>query len=82
MKKDLAMKQIYEDFINKVLLTDNQKDILIRYIKNDSIVKIAEDTCQSTSSVSRIIADLKEKYYNYKKLEIAKLIILQRNKWY
>lgn len=75
MKKELSIKQIYDDFTNKIFLTDNEKDILIRYIKNDSIIKIANDTAQSTSTVSRTIADLKEKYDNYKKLEIAKLII-------
>ena len=81
MKKDLAVKQIYDDFINKILLTDNEHDILIRYIKDESIVQIATATNQSTSSISRTIADLKSKYNNYKKLELAKLIILQENKW-
>lgn len=80
MKKELAIKQIYDDFLNKMLLTDNEKDILIRYIKNDSIIKMAVDTAQSASTISRIIADLKEKYHNYKQLEIAKLIILDKNK--
>ena len=80
MKKDLAVKQIYDDFINKILLTDNEHDILIRYIKDESIVQIATATNQSTSSISRTIADLKSKYNNYKKLELAKLIILQENK--
>lgn len=81
MKKELAIRQIYDDFVNKILLTDNEKDILIRYIKNDSIIKIANDTAQSTSTISRIIADIKEKYIAYKKLEIAKLNILKQNKW-
>lgn len=80
MKKELAIRQIYDDFVNKILLTDNEKDILIRYIKNDSIIKIANDTAQSTSTISRIIADIKEKYIAYKKLEIAKLNILKQNK--
>lgn len=77
MKKELAIKQIFNDFTTKTILTDNEKDILIRYIKNDSIIKISNDTSQSPSSVSRVIAMLKEKYTNYKKLEIAKLILLQ-----
>lgn len=81
MKKELAIKQIYDDFTNKTFLTDNENDILIRYIKNDSIIKIANDTAQSTSTISRIIADIKEKYIAYKKLEIAKLNILKQNKW-
>lgn len=80
MKKDLAVKQIYDDFISKTILNDNEKDILLRYIKDDTIVKIANDTSQSTSSVSRIIADLKEKYQKYKDLELAKLILFQKDK--
>ena len=80
MKKDLAIKQLYDDFIIKVTLSDNEKDILDRYIKNDSIVKIALDTSQSYSTVSRIIVTLKNKYDTYKRLEIAKLTLLQKNK--
>ena len=81
MKKELAIKQIYDDFTSKIILTDNEKDILVRYIKNDSIVKIANDIKQGTTTVSRIIASLKSKYNDYKKLEIAKLILLQGDKW-
>lgn len=77
MKKELAIKQIFDDFVSKTILNDNEKDILIRYIKGDSIVKISTDTSQSTASVSRTVATLKEKYNNYKKLEIAKLKLLQ-----
>ena len=77
MKKELAIKQIYDDFTSKIILTDNEKDILLRYIRKDSIIKIANDTNQGTTTVSRIIAEIKEKYYNYKQLEIAKLVLLQ-----
>ena len=77
MKKELAVKQIYDDFVNKIILTDNEKDILDLYIKNESIVKIANLTTQSTVSVSRTIADLKEKYAKYKQLELAKLLLLK-----
>lgn len=76
MKKELANKQIYDDFTSKTILTDNEKDILIRYIRNDSIVKMADDTLQGTTTISRTIASLKEKYINYKKLELAKLMLL------
>ena len=77
MKKELAIKQIYDDFTEKVILNDNEKEILVRYIKNESIVKIAEETAQSASTVSRTIAQLKEKYKKYKELEIAKLLLLR-----
>ena len=80
MKKVLAIKEIREDFINKVMLSKNEIDILERYIKNDSIVKMAEDTKQGTATISRIIASIKEKYEDYKKLEIAKLILFTKKK--
>jgi len=80
MKKELAIKQIYDDFTSKIILTDNEMDILLRYIKNDSIIKIANDTNQGTTTVSRVIAELKNKYNNYKQLELAKLVLLQKNK--
>lgn len=77
MKKELAIKQIFDDFASKTILNDIELDVLIAYIKGDSIIKIATDTAQSTASVSRVIASLKEKYDNYKRLELAKLILLQ-----
>lgn len=80
MKKDLAIKQLYDDFIIKVTLSDNEKDILDRYIRNDSIVKISMDTSQSYSTVSRTIVILKNKYDTYKNLELAKLTLLQKKK--
>lgn len=76
MKKELANKQIFDDFISKTILTDNEKDVLVRYIKNDSIVKMASDTKQGTTTISRTIASVKEKYCKYKELELAKLMLL------
>lgn len=80
MKNDLSAKQIYDDFVSKTFLTDIEKEVLERYIKDESIIKIAEQIMQSTSTVSRTIHGLKKKYTNYKNLEIAKLMIFQKNK--
>lgn len=76
MKRELASKLIFDDFVSKTYLNELEQDILIRYIKNRSIIQIAEEVTQSTATVSRIIARLKVKYNNYKKLEISKLSIL------
>ena len=78
MKKDLCIKQIYDDFLDKVVLLDIEKQVLDLYIRNESIVKIADIICQGTSNVSRIIAELKIKYDKYKKLEMAKLEIFSK----
>lgn len=80
MKRELAIKQIYDDFTSKIILTDNEKEVLIRYIKNESIVKIADETKQGTTTVSRTIATIKGKYESYKKMELAKLVLLMGNK--
>lgn len=77
MKKELSIKQIYDDFISKVTLLDIEKEVLDLYIKDTSIVSMANELSMGTTTVSRIIADLKEKYNNYKKLEISKLEILK-----
>ena len=80
MKKDLSNRQIYDDFVNKTILNDLEKEVLMMYVKDESIIQIADNISQSTSTVSRIIAQLKDKYDNYKRLEIIKLMILQGNK--
>jgi len=78
MKKELSIKQIYDDFTSKVILNETEKDVLNKYIKNESIVKISTDLSISTASISRIIADIKNKYNNYKKLELVKLKFFQQ----
>jgi len=78
MKKELVSLQILNDFLSKTMLSDNEIDVLKRYIKGDTIVKIANDTSQGTATVSRIIANLKTQYNKYKELELAKLIIFQK----
>lgn len=77
MKKELCNKQIYSDFISKTILSNTEEEILIRYIRNDSIVKMSNDLSLGTATVSRIISTLKDKYSNYKKLEIARLMLFK-----
>ena len=81
MRIELANKQIFNDFTNKTILNDNEIDILIRYIKKESIIKMSEETNQSTASISRIIAKIKIKYEDYKKTELAKMMLLLGEKW-
>jgi len=80
MREELAVDMLYNDFISRVTLTDNEKEILPKYINGDSYVKMAIDTAQSYSSVSRTIVDLKRKYEIYKKMELTKLTLFNRNK--
>lgn len=75
MKNELAIIQIFNDFTSRVTLTEEELKVLKMYIKNYSYVKIANEMGMSDRSVGRIISYVKEKYDNYKKLELAKLKI-------
>lgn len=73
MAKELSNKIIYDDFLSKVILTNDEKIILDMLIKKESIIKISQAISMSDRNVSRIIKDLKKKYEDYKQIEIAKL---------
>ena len=75
MLKELCNKTIYDDFKSKTILTDEEIKILDMLILKYSLVKIAQEVCMSDRNVSRIVKDIKEKYNNYKMLELAKLDI-------
>jgi len=77
MIRELSNKIIYNDFISKVVLTDDETNVLNMLILKYSIIKISQEINMSDRNVSRIIKDLKEKYYIYKKIEIARLEIFK-----
>ena len=72
MIKELSNKVIYDDFISKTILTNEEINILNMYIRKESIIKMADTCCMSDRNISRIIRELKQKYKNYKTLEVAK----------
>ena len=78
MIKELCNKIIYNDFLDKVVLTDEEKRILDMLLLRYTLVKISQEIGMSDRNVSRIVKSLKDKYEMYKKLEIAKLNILSR----
>ena len=71
MIEELSAKIIYDDFINKTFLTDDEKKVLDMLIIKASVVKIATETNMSERNVSRIIKSIKEKYKKYKELQLA-----------
>ncbi|MBR6907733.1 hypothetical protein IKN40_04505 [bacterium] len=77
MKKELANEWLRNDFINKTILSERELDVLLLYVKGETIVKIADTTGQGTATVSVIIAQLKQKYEIYKQLELTKLQLLK-----
>lgn len=78
MIKELCNKIIYNDFLSKVVLTDEEKKILDMLLVRYTLVKISQEIGMSDRNVSRVVKSLKDKYEMYKKLEIAKLSILGR----
>ena len=77
MIKEICNIIIYNDFVDKVVLSDDEKQVLDLLIKKKSIIQISQDLNLSDRTVSRIIKDLKEKYNNYKTIEIAKYDIFK-----
>ena len=76
MKKDLSIKQIYDDFILKVTLDEDEINVLDMYIKNYSYVQMSLALNISERNISRIVNRLKEKYAIYRNLEVARLNML------
>lgn len=73
MKQKLSIKIFYDDFILKVSLDNEEKQVLDLYILNYSYVQIGMKMNMSERKVGKIIAELKQKYEQYRKLELYKL---------
>lgn len=78
MKTELAVKQIYEDFISKVMLDNDEKQVLDMFLKNYSYIKIGDTIGMSDRNVGRIMRIVKQKYENYRKLEVSKLELFKK----
>lgn len=76
MIEKLKIKALYNDFVNKVNLTDEQKRILNMMINKDSIVKISLEIGVSQRTISAETKKIKELYSNYLQMEITKMISL------
>lgn len=77
MLKKLSNKIIYEDFISKTRLTDDEIKVLDMLLDRELVVKIAQELHMSDRNVSRIKKAIKEKYNTYKTIEIAKADIFR-----
>ena len=78
MKTELAVKQIYEDFISKVTLDNDKKQVLDMFLKNYSYIKIGDNIGMSDRNVGRVMRTVKQKYENYRKLEVSKLELFKK----
>lgn len=72
----LRLKVVYDDFLSKTKLTDEQIRILDMLIAKESIVKISMEVNRSERGVNYQIKSIKEIFNNYITLEKSKLDVL------
>lgn len=76
MIEKLKVNALYDDFVNKVKLTKEQKRILDMMINKDKIIKISLEIGVSPKTINNEIKKIKELYNNYLQMEIVKMISL------
>lgn len=76
MVEKLRIKALYNDFVNKVNLTDEQKHILDMMINKDTIIKMSFEIGVSERTIKYEIKKIKQLYNNYLQMEISKMISL------
>lgn len=76
MVENLKIKEIYDDFLNSVSLSDEQVKILDMLIKKEKILKISMEIGVSERTINYEIKKLKELYNKYCELQIYKMMML------
>lgn len=76
MVEKLRIKALYDDFVNKVKLTEEQKRILDMMLNKDTIIKISLEIGVSERTIKYEIKKIKQLYNNYLQMEISKMISL------
>lgn len=76
MVEKLKIKAVYDDFINNVKLTQEQKRILDMLINKESIVKIGMEIGISPRTVGYEIKKLKNLYQDYVFMQTWKAVLL------
>lgn len=78
MIRELSCKLIYNEFITKEILTEEEIKVLNMLLKHYSLVKMSREACMSTAVISRYIRRIKDKYNDFKKIELSKLDIFDK----
>lgn len=76
MVEKLKIKAIYDDFIENVKLTDEQRKILDMLINKDSIVKISMEIGISQRTVGYEIRKLKNLYDDYCQVQLFRMMMI------
>ena len=76
MIEKLKIKAIYDDFVSKVKLNEEQKRILNMMLNRDKIVKMSLEIGVSERTIKYEIKKIKTLYNNYLQMEMTKMISL------
>jgi len=76
MIEKLKVREIYNDFISHVTLTDEQIRILDMMIKKESIVKISMEIGASQRTIGYEIRKIKDLYEKYYRMQLYKVMML------
>ena len=76
MVEKLKIKEIYNDFVNNVSLTEEQLKILNMILKKEKIIKISMEIGVSERTINYEIKKLKELYNEYCELQFYKMMML------
>ena len=78
MIEKLKIKTIYDDFLDNVYLTDEQKKILDMLIRKETIVKISIELGMSQRTIGYEIRKIKDLYNDYYNLQLLKAKLLMK----
>jgi IS30 family transposase len=76
MYEKLKIKAIYNDFVENVKLTEEQRKILDMWLNKESIVKISMEIGVSQRTVGYEIKKLKKLYEQYYQMQLFMLFML------
>lgn len=76
MYEKLKIKAIYNDFVENVKLTEEQRKILDMWLNKESIVKISMEIGISQRTVGYEIKKLKRLYEQYYQMQLFRLFML------
>lgn len=76
MYEKLKIKAIYDDFVNNVALTEEQRKILDMLLKREKIIKISMEIGVSERTVNYEIKKIKKLYDDYYNLQLYKTMML------
>jgi len=76
MYQKLKIKPIYDDFLENVSLTDEQKKILDMWLSRETILKISMEIGMSERTVNYEIKKIKELFSDYYNLTMLRAYLL------